>query len=71
MQCIAVRPASRGSVGLKSADPFDDPLLSPGYLADPAGADLATLKAGISLARMLAQTKALGEYLETSELFPG
>ena len=43
-QLIACRPKSRGSVGLKSADPFDAPKLDPGYLSDPAGQDLATLK---------------------------
>lgn len=70
MQLVAVRPKSRGSVGLRSADPFDDPLLASGYLSDAVGADVATLKAGLKLARELAGTQALGEYLE-GELYPG
>eukprot|EP00887_Chlorella_sp_A99_P006628 scaffold3.g6628.t1 len=70
IQLVATRPASRGSVGLRSGDAFEDPLLAAGYLSDKEGRDLATLKAGIKLARQLAATKAFGEYLE-GELFPG
>jgi choline dehydrogenase-like flavoprotein len=69
-QLIACRPKSRGSVGLKSNDPFDSPALDSGYLNDSAGSDLSTLREGIVLARELAATSAFSEYL-TQELFPG
>lgn len=42
MQVIAVRPESRGSVSLRSNDPFDQPALHPGYLTGTA----YTLKTG-------------------------
>ena len=35
---------SRGSVALRSDDPYDAPKLDIGYLTDKAGADLATLR---------------------------
>lgn len=44
MQLIAVRPQSRGSVGLHDADPFQSPALLPGFLSDPKGDDLASLR---------------------------
>lgn len=53
-----------------AADPFDAPKLSPGYLTDAAGADLATLREGVHWARRLAAAGPLAEYLG-GELFPG
>ena len=44
-----LRPASRGSVGLNSADPRDPPRIDPNFLA--ADADVATLLAGVKIAR--------------------
>lgn len=35
---------SKGSIGLRSEDPWDAPRLDPGYLSDKEGADLATLR---------------------------
>lgn len=72
-QLIACRPKGLGSVGLKSDDPFDAPAVQTGYLTDPAGADLATLKHGIALARRLAAAPAFADWLQPSngELFPG
>ncbi|KAL4424367.1 hypothetical protein ABPG75_001668 [Micractinium tetrahymenae] len=70
VQLIACRPQSRGSVGLKSADPFDAPKLETGYLTDAAGADLATLRVGVHWARDLASSGPLSEYVN-GELFPG
>lgn len=72
-QLIACRPKGLGSVGLRSADPFDAPAVQTGYLTDPAGADLATLKAGIALARRIAAAPAFTDWLDPAagELFPG
>jgi choline dehydrogenase-like flavoprotein len=70
VQLIACRPRSRGSVGIGSADPFAPPRLSPGYLTDGEGADLATLRSGVHWARDLARRAPLADFLE-GELFPG
>ncbi|MFT4232789.1 MAG: GMC family oxidoreductase N-terminal domain-containing protein [Leucobacter sp.] len=42
-----MRPESRGSVRLASADPLTDPLIDPGFLREPA--DLEQLVAGVEL----------------------
>ena len=72
-QLIACRPRGLGSVQLKSDDPFEFPAVSSGYLTDAAGADMATLKHGIALARDLAASAAFKDYVEgpEGELFPG
>lgn len=44
---IVLRPESRGSVRLRSADPADAPLLDPGYLTDRGGRDLGAAIAGV------------------------
>jgi fatty acid photodecarboxylase len=69
-QLLAVRPASRGSISLSSPDPWDAPLLNPGFLSDAAGADAATLRAGVRIARDLAATPAFESLIE-SEVHPG
>jgi hypothetical protein len=69
-QLIACRPASRGAVTLGSSDPFAPPRLETGYLTDAGGADLATLRHGIKLARDIAATSTFAEFLD-GELFPG
>jgi choline dehydrogenase len=48
---IVLRPQSRGSVRLRSADPADAPLLDPGYLSDRGGRDLGTAIAGVRAAQ--------------------
>jgi len=70
MQLLACRPKSRGSVTLASTNPFDLPSVDLGYFTDPEGADLATLKAGINMARHISEQPALAQYLE-GELWPG
>lgn len=72
-QLVACRPKSLGSVGLKSNDSFEAPAVTPGYLNDPAGADLATLQHGIAIARQMAGSAAFKDYLvdPEEELFPG
>ena len=43
-QIIAVRPESKGKIGLKSDDPWDSPAILPQYLTDKEGRDAATLR---------------------------
>ena len=62
------RPASRGRITLASADPLDQPLIDPNYLADPA--DLPQFVAGIRLARAILAAKPLDTLLGR-ELGPG
>jgi choline dehydrogenase-like flavoprotein len=72
-QLIACRPKGLGSVGLKSNNPFEAPAVDTGYLNDPAGADMATLRHGVEIARQLAKTEAFQQYIEGAdgEQFPG
>lgn len=51
------RPASRGRLSLRSADPHIPPLIDPRYLAERS--DLDTLTAGLSIARDLADMPPL------------
>jgi len=63
-----MRPASRGSLRLRSADPADAPLIDPGYLT--ASADVHAMVRGIELARELASAKAFDDWRE-AEALPG
>ncbi len=54
-----LRPESRGKVGLRSADPFDDPAIMPNYLS--AAEDRRALRAGIEITRDLARQPALAK----------
>jgi len=70
MSVCQLRPESRGTVRIKSADPLAAPAMQPNYLS--AETDRRTLVAGIRLARALAATRALaplvkGEYRPGSE----
>lgn len=69
-QLIACRPKSRGSVGLRSSDPFDSPAIQTGYLTDAGQKDLATLREGVKIARKMAASDVFSEWLE-GEVFPG
>jgi choline dehydrogenase len=61
-------PQSRGSLRLASADPMAHPLIDPGYLS--AEKDLATLVAGVRLAREIAAGGPLDD-LRGEEFTPG
>jgi choline dehydrogenase len=63
-----LRPHSRGTVALRSADPVDPPLVDPNYLGDDT--DLAWLVGGMQLAREIAATAPLRQAL-SGELLPG
>ena len=62
------RPDSRGYVRLRSADPFEAPLIQPNYLAEEG--DRRVLLAGMKLARRLLKTKPLEPYYDYED-FPG
>jgi choline dehydrogenase len=63
-----LRPHSRGSVTLRSADPADPPLVDPNYLGDAV--DLQQLLGGMRVAREIAGAAPLRQAL-AGELLPG
>jgi choline dehydrogenase-like flavoprotein len=68
LHACALRPRSRGEIGLRSADPLADPRIQPNYLADPA--DLKVMVAGVRAARRILAASAFDPY-RGPELFPG
>lgn len=56
---ILLKPQSRGTITLRSADPKDKPIIDPGYLTDDAGADRAALMAGLRMCADIAKSPAL------------
>jgi choline dehydrogenase len=56
---ILLRPRSRGTIRLRSADPADKPEIDPRYLTDPDGIDEATMLAGLAECERLIATDAL------------
>ncbi|SAK93599.1 GMC family oxidoreductase [Caballeronia ptereochthonis] len=63
-----LRPNSRGSVTLNSADPADAPIIDPAYIRDPY--DLKVAVEGIRQSREIMSQHALSKYIK-SEHFPG
>ncbi|MEW6634813.1 MAG: GMC family oxidoreductase N-terminal domain-containing protein [Pseudomonadota bacterium] len=63
-----LRPRSRGTVRLKSADPADHPLIDPNYWSDPYDRDMSIK--GLRLAREIMRQKALQPYV-LREVLPG
>jgi len=56
---ILLRPRSRGTIRLRSADPTDKAEIDPKYLSDPDGIDEATIRAGLAECERLIATEAL------------
>jgi choline dehydrogenase len=56
---ILLKPHSRGTITLRSADPKDKPIIDPAYLTDDAGADRAALMAGLRMCAVIAKSAAL------------
>jgi choline dehydrogenase len=63
-----LRPESRGSLHIKTANPLDRPSIRPNYLADPT--DQTTVVASLRWARLLASQPALSTWMG-EELLPG
>ncbi|MDO8801903.1 GMC family oxidoreductase [Phenylobacterium sp.] len=63
-----VRPESRGSIHIKSADPSVYPAITPNYLSDPLDQEVAV--AGLKWARKIAAQPALSRYID-HEMLPG
>ncbi|MGX9119159.1 GMC family oxidoreductase [Mesorhizobium sp. BHbsci] len=63
-----LRPRSRGTVRLNSANPADSPLIDPNYWADPHDRDMSIK--GLRLAREIMRQKALAPYV-LREVLPG
>lgn len=63
-----LRPRSRGSVRLQSADPTAMPLIDPNYWADPYDREMSIK--GLRLAREIMRQKSLGRYV-MREVLPG
>jgi choline dehydrogenase len=62
---ILLKPYSRGTITLRSADPTAKPVIDPQYLTDPDGRDRAAMMAGLRIAATIAQAPALKEVLGT------
>ena len=63
-----LRPESRGTVGLNSADPFDNPAIDPNYLATEG--DRRVMRDSIKLMRDIARQDGLAPY-RGPEMVPG
>ncbi|RIJ23349.1 choline dehydrogenase [Henriciella barbarensis] len=63
-----LRPESRGSVTLASADPFDHPLIDPNYLATEE--DRRAMREGVKICREIAGQNAF-DALRGEEIMPG
>ena len=68
MSVCQLRPESRGTVRIRSTDPFEPPSMKPNYLSTELDRRYAV--AGITLARSLAATEALRPYI-SEEYRPG
>lgn len=63
-----LRPESRGTVGLRSNDPFDAPMIDPNYLA--ADEDMQVMRESLKIMREVIGQNALAPYTG-DELSPG
>ena len=61
LNSYTVRPRSRGTVRLRSADPAAPPLVDPNYLADPY--DLRVSAEGVRLSREIFRQRSLQKYI--------
>jgi len=68
MAVCQLRPESRGTIRIRSADPAEHPAISPRYLSDPL--DRQVTAAGLEWARRIAAQPALGAWID-HEIAPG
>ncbi|MFJ3640741.1 GMC family oxidoreductase [Streptomyces sp. NPDC090108] len=59
ISAFLMKPASRGTVRLRSADPTTPLDIDPAFLSDPDGRDLAALRSGLEIVERMAATAAL------------
>ncbi|RDA82818.1 hypothetical protein CP532_6094 [Ophiocordyceps camponoti-leonardi (nom. inval.)] len=64
MMVVGLRPQSKGSIRLGSADPFDTPVIDPRYLTDEGDNDLKVLLTGLRLSLKILRSPAFAEFLE-------
>ncbi len=62
---ILLKPYSRGTITLRSADPTAKPIIDPRYLTDPDGLDRAAMMAGLRITAAITQAPALKDVLGT------
>ena len=67
---ILLLPESRGSVTLADADPFSAPLIDPGYLTDPGGADRARQLEGVRICERILATDAMSGHIGAHYIAP-
>jgi choline dehydrogenase len=68
MSVCQLRPTSRGTVSIKSRDPFDAPAMQPNYLTTEL--DCATAVEGVKLARRIAAAPSMQPFI-AEEIRPG
>lgn len=60
---MVLRPESRGSVTLRTADPHDAPVIDPRFLSDSGGSDLDTMVAGVRKAQEILDQPVFGKWV--------
>ena len=68
LSVAVVKPDSRGTVTLRSRDPYEPPEINCNFLAE--GRDLRRMLEGVRLARKIGRSPALARFLEL-EIIPG
>jgi len=68
LNSTTLRPRSRGTIRLRSADPSDVPIIDPNYLAEPYDLDMAV--AGVELMRDVMAQPAFARFI-SREHMPG
>ena len=69
LHCCQLRPKSRGSITLRSADPYAEPVIDPAYLSHAD--DLGELLAGLKLGRRIMASPAIAALSGGREIDPG
>ena len=70
LHACALRPKSRGTIRLQSADPAAHPAIQPNYLGDADGYDLKMLIEGARISREIFAQAPFAPY-RGEEIFPG